>query len=81
MHTSHPPRLSALVSSDTRPAQGLDEQAHEATWSMFYHCLRPVPTTSCRGQKGILDTYGVSPQQVETGQLLQCPDPSGPGSS
>ena len=30
-HIAHPPRLSALDRSDTRPTQGLDGQAHVAT--------------------------------------------------
>ena len=41
---------------------------------MFHPCTKAVPTVSCRGQKGILCTYRVSPQQAETGQLLQHPD-------
>ena len=43
---------------------------------MFHHCPRRVPGASCRGQKGIPYTYGVSPQQLETGQLLQHPGPA-----
>ena len=40
------------------------------------HCRpQPVPTTSCRGTKGQFFPYRVCPQQVETWQMLQSPDP------
>ena len=47
--------------------------------SMFHRWTKPVPRVSYRGQKGIPSTHRVSPQQAETGQLLQHPDPAGPG--
>ena len=43
---------------------------------MFHPYTKTVPKVSCRGQKGIPYTYRVSPQQAETGQLLQRPDPA-----
>ena len=73
-HTSHAPRLPALDRSDGSPTQDFGEQSHAGHRSMFHHCPIPVPTLSYRETKGHSDTYGVSPQQVETGQLLQCPD-------
>ena len=45
---------------------------------MFHPCTKAVPTVSYRGQKGILCTCRVSPQQAETGQLLQHPEPADP---
>ena len=46
---------------------------------MFHPCTKAVSRVSYRGQKGIPYTYRVSPQQAETGQLLQRSDPAGPG--
>ena len=46
---------------------------------MFHPCTKAVSRVSYRGQKGILCTYRVSPQQAETGQLLQHSEPAGPG--
>ena len=46
---------------------------------MSHPCTKAVSRVSCRGQKGIPYTYRVSPQQAETGQLLQQPEPADPG--
>ena len=43
---------------------------------MFHPCTKAVPRVSYMGRKGILCTYRVSPQQAETGQLLQRPEPA-----
>ena len=69
---------SALARSGTRLAEDTDYQPHDGHWSMYHHRSQSVATTSCMGTKGHSSTYGVSPQQVETGQLLQRPDPAGP---
>ena len=63
-----------------RLTNDLHDQAHDGHWSMYYHRPQPVPTTPCRGTKGHSATYGVSPQQVETGQLLQRSDHADPAS-
>ena len=68
--------LSALARRDTRLAQDTDDQPHDGHWSMYHHRPQSVPTASYRGTKGHSATYGVSPQQVETGQLLQRPNPA-----
>ena len=46
---------------------------------MFHPCTKAVSRVSYRGQKGIPCIYCVSPQQAETGQLLQHPEPADPG--
>ena len=43
---------------------------------MFHNRPQFVSTTSCRGTTVHSYTYGVSPQQVETWQLLQRTKPS-----
>ena len=78
-HTANPDRLAALAPSDTRLTHGLDGPAPWGHGSMFHPRTKPVSRVSYRGQKGIPYTYRVSPQQAETGQLLQRSDPVGPG--
>ena len=75
-HTANPDRLSASAPSDSHPDQGLDGPVLWGHGSMFHRCTKAVPTGSYRGQKGILCTYRVSPQQAETGYLLQRPYPA-----
>ena len=76
-HTSHSPRLSALAPGDNHHDRGLDGPVPWGLGSMFHPCTKAGPRVSYRGQKGILCTYRVSPQQAETGQLLQHSEPAG----
>ena len=78
-HTANPDRLSALAPSDTRLTHGLDGPVLWGHGSMFHPYTKAVPRVSYWGQKDIPCIYRVSPQQAETGQLLQHPEPADPG--
>ena len=78
-HTAHPDLFSGSAPSYCRPAQGLDGPVLWGLGSMLHPCTKAVPRVSYRGHKGILCTYRVSPQQAETGHLLQCSEPADPG--
>ena len=64
---------SAWTHSYGSLTQTIAEHRLEGHRGMFHNRPQFVPTTSCRGIRVHYYTYGVSPQQVEMGQLLQRP--------
>ena len=78
-HTANRDRLAALARSYNHHDQGVDGPVLWGVGSMLHPCTKAVSRVSYRGKKGIPYTYRVSPQQAETGHLLQCSDFAGPG--